>query len=305
MATKTQRPSPILGAASMMISEASDTLVTSDSRFHHSFEVALDAIEPDPEQARKQHAPDDIAALAGTMAAEGQLQPILLRRHPSERGRWVIVAGERRWRAAQLNGWPTILAIEHDKDPEIASLVENLQRVDLNAVEEATGVRRLIESKQWTQDQAAGVLGKPKSEVSALLRILSLPSDLLESVLTSELSIPRNVLVELARVDDMMIREPLLQLAREGALTVKMIRSAREDGGANFSSRGERPSDRKSASAPLVQVSFRAVETMAGRLRAARESGKPIGEKGREALLQLRQAIDDLLANSSIRPQAE
>src|SRR5512134_3244911 len=202
MVTKSPRHSPILGAASMMIRDASDTLVTSDSRFRHSFEVALDVIDPDPDQARKQYAPEDIAALANTMAAQGQLQPILLRRHPSDRGKWIIVAGERRWRAAQLNSWPTILAIEHEKDPEVASLVENLQRVDLNPVEEARGVLRLMERKQWTQDQAANVLGKPKSEVSALLRIISLPSDLLDSVLTSELAVPRNVMVELARVGD-------------------------------------------------------------------------------------------------------
>lgn len=296
MATKTSRRSPILGAASIMISEASDTLVTSDSRFRHSFEVALDAIEPNPEQARKQYAPENIATLASTMAAQGQLQPILLRRHPSERGRWIIVAGERRWRAAQLNTWPTILAIEHDKDPEIASMVENLQRVDLNPVEEARGVRQLIERRQWNQAQAASVLAKPKSEVSALLRILSLPPDLLESVLTSKLTIPRNVLVELARVDDRAVREPLLQLARDGGLTVKMIRAVKEGKGANYSSRGEGPSGRNDQSRPPVQFSFRALETMAGQLRAARESGKPIGEKGRESLLQLRQAIDELLA---------
>jgi ParB family chromosome partitioning protein len=284
----------------MMISEASETLVTSDSRFRHSFEVALGAIEPDPEQARKQHAPEDIAALASTMSAQGQLQPILLRRHPSERGRWILVAGERRWRAAQLNDWPTILAIEHDKDPEIASLVENLQRVDLNPVEEARGVRRLIEGKQWTQDQAANVLGKPKSEVSALLRILSLPPELLEAVLTSELAIPRNVLVELARVDDVAVREPLLKLARDGALTVKMIRSAKEEGtAADSGSRKVAASDRNNPSRLAARLSFRAIETMAGRLRAARQSGKPVGEKGKESLLQLRQAIDDFLAGSS------
>lgn len=283
----------------MIISEASGTLVTSDSRFHHSFEVALAAIEPDPEQVRKQYATEDIAALAGTMAAQGQLQPILLRRHPSERGRWIIVAGERRWRAAQLNGWPTILAIEHDKDPEIASLVENLQRVDLNPVEEARGVRRLIEGKRWPQDQAASVLGKPKSEVSALLRILSLPSDLLDSVLTSELAVPRNVMVELARVGDVTIREQLLDLARDGALTIKMIRSAKEGNTANSGPRRKAPSDRNDPSNLPVRFSFRAIRTITDRLRAARQSGRPIGEKGRESIMQLRQAIDELLAESS------
>lgn len=281
----------------MLISEASDTLVTRDSRFRHSFEVALDGIEPDPEQARKHYAPQDIAALASTMAAHGQLQPILLRRHPAERGKWIIVAGERRWRAAHVNGWSTILAIEHDQDPEIASLVENLQRVDLNPVEEARGVRQLLERKGWTQDQAADVLGKPKSEISALLRILSLPADLLQSVLTSELALARNVLVELARVDDASLREPLLEMAREGALTVKMIRSVKQRDTAID------PGDATSAPNPpskgSSRFSFRSVRTMADRLRAARQSGAPIDEQGRHSLLQLRAAIDALLAQSA------
>jgi hypothetical protein len=102
--------------------------------------------------------------------------------------------------------------------------------------------------------------------------------------------------VELARVDDRAVREPLLQLARDGGLTVKMIRAVKEGKGANSSSRREGSSGRNDQSRPPVQFSFRALETMAGRLRAARESGKPIGEKGRESLLQLRQAIDELLA---------
>jgi ParB family chromosome partitioning protein len=298
MGTKTPRRSPILGAASMMISEASDKLVTRDSRFRHSFEVALDGIEPDPEQARKHYAPQDIAALASTMAAHGQLQPILLRRHPSERGKWIIVAGERRWRAAQVNGWSTILAIEHDQDPDIASLVENLQRVDLNPVEEARGVSQLFERKRWTQDQIADVLGKPKSEISALLRILSLPADLLQSVLTSELALPRNVLVELARIDDASLREPLLDLARDGALTVKIIRSAKEMDTA-VDPRGEATSAPNPPARRSSRVSFRSVRTMVKWLRAARQSGTPIDEQGRQALLQLREAIDALLAESS------
>jgi len=158
------RHSPILGAVTTMIGEASGTLVTNGSRFRHSFEVDVAAIQPDPAQARKRFDDNDIAALAATMAEQGQLQPILLRRDPASRKSWIIVAGERRWRAAQRNGWATLLAMEHDGDSDVAALIENLQRVDLSPVEEARGLRRLLTIKGWSQDRAADALGKAKAK---------------------------------------------------------------------------------------------------------------------------------------------
>src|SRR4051812_4499214 len=117
-----------------LIEQASDALVTRDSRFRHSFEAPIDRIRPDPDQPRKVFAEEELAGLATTMSEQGQLQPVLLRRDPEQRGGYVLVAGERRWRAARLNGWQTILAIEHEGDAEVATLLENLQRVDLSPV---------------------------------------------------------------------------------------------------------------------------------------------------------------------------
>ena len=167
MAPKPKAASPVLGATMAAIGHAGELLVTRDSRFRHTFEVPLNRISPDPDQPRKVFTEAEITALAATMAEQGQLQPVLLRRTPGQRGDFILVAGERRWRAARLNGWSEILAIEHDGDPEVVSLVENLQRVDLTPVEEARGLQRLIEGKGWTQTQAAEALGKSKGEVSA------------------------------------------------------------------------------------------------------------------------------------------
>lgn len=219
--------SPILGAVTSMIGEASGTLVTDGGRFRHSFEVALGSLAADPAQARKTFAAEEIAALALTMAEQGQLQPILVRRDPQVRNRWVIVAGERRYRAARLNNWPSLLAIEHAGDPEVAALIENLQRVDLLPLEEARGLQRLIRDKNWSQDRAAAALGKAKSDISATLRILSLPADLLEKVLTSEPELSKNVLVEMARVEDPEILAGLARLAGTGGLTIRAVRMMR------------------------------------------------------------------------------
>ncbi|HYE52763.1 MAG TPA: ParB/RepB/Spo0J family partition protein [Azospirillaceae bacterium] len=288
MAAKTKRPSPILGAASAMIGDASDSLVTRESRFRHTFEAAVARIRPDPGQARKHFDPADLAALAATMKERGQLQPVLVRRDPEARGGWILVAGERRWRAAALNGWTELLAIEHDGDPEVAALLENLQRVDLSALEEARGLRRLIEGKGWSQAQAADALGKAKSEVSATLRILTLPAPVLDRLAEGALDLPRNVLVELARIEDAATLDRLLRLAEEGRLNVRAIRAAR-DGAAPAVSRGvvaEEP--------PARRFSFRALERVTAGLRGA--SPGALKPADRKRLEELRAAVDALLA---------
>jgi ParB family transcriptional regulator, chromosome partitioning protein len=300
MAARAKRPSPVLGAAMALIGEAGDTLVPKDSRFRHTFEAPVDRIRPDPEQPRKVFTEAEMAALAATMAEQGQLQPILLRHDPEQRGNYVIVAGERRWRAARLNAWPTLLAIEHEGDAEVATLIENLQRVDLTAVEEARGLDRLIQGKGWTQAQAAEVLGRSKGEISATLRILTLPQSVLDGVLTSELDIPRNALVELARIESTVARDRLLDLARNGGLTVRAIRAVRETEAiekcGNAGDTSQEPAEHRSRSG---QFSFGTLDRLALKLRAHRETGRTICADERRRLEGLRKEIDALLAKMS------
>ncbi|ASG24914.1 ParB/RepB/Spo0J family partition protein [Nitrospirillum viridazoti] len=287
--TVKKRPSPILGAASAMIGEASGELVMSrDSRFHHSIELQVDHIAPDPEQPRKLFSEEELDGLAASMAEQGQLQPILVRRDPADRGRWIVVAGERRWRAAQRLGWGVILAIEHTGDPEVLALIENLQRVDLTPVEEARGLKRLIDGKGWTQNQAAEALGKTKGEISATLRILSLPDDVLEGVLTSELGLSRNVLVELSRVDEPAVRERLIQSARSGMLSIRTIRAAKAQDQAPEVTEG-----RPSTGITTPGVNLASVERLVSNLRSLRPAA--LKDRERDRLRALRAAIDALL----------
>jgi ParB family chromosome partitioning protein len=227
MPARAKKQSPVLGAASAMIGEASLSLVSAGSAFSHSFEVEIDRVRPDPAQPRRDLDPDALASLAATLREEGQLQPILLRPDAAAPGHWIIVAGERRWRAARMNGWKLVLAIAHHGDAEVAALIENLQRVDLAPLEEARGIERLLRGKGWTQEQAARALGKGISDISGTLRILRLPEPLLTEILTSESPPAKNVLIELARVEDAAALARLAALARTGGLTVKAIRAAR------------------------------------------------------------------------------
>jgi ParB family transcriptional regulator, chromosome partitioning protein len=291
---RNRRLSPILGAAAASIGEASTVLVPRDSRFRHSFEAAVTQIVPDPDQARKWFDQEEIAKLAATMAEQGQLQPILPRRDPTRTARWMIVAGERRWRAAQANGWTSILAIEHDGDPEVVSLIENLQRIDLNPVEEARGLQRLIGEKGWSQTEAARTLGKSKGAISGLLRILTLPDDLLEAVLTSELAIPKNVLIELARIEEPATRARLVALARAGTLTVRVLRDAMagKNGIGDGRPSAEATDQRHSKGSDLTPK----LKQLAERLRTIRLAGRMPDARERQYLLTLKGEIELRLA---------
>lgn len=296
MSRRKQQPSPILSTSTALIGEASGSLVTRETRFRHSFEASVDRIEPHPSQARSQFDQTEIEALAATMAEQGQLQPILLSRHSKVKDRWFIVAGERRWRAAKYNGWTSILAIEYEGNAEVASLIENLQRVDLTPVEEARGLQHLINGNGFTQSAAALALGKSKAEVSATLRILSLPEDLLASVLTSELPLAKNVLIELARVEAGAVRERLTALAREGALTVRAIREAQEahkdDGDADQHKRTRR--NVQSADGSILKLVDR-LNISLGRALSTKQKLNPVEY---DQLSHLRDAINSILAKS-------
>lgn len=280
MARGARPPSPILGAATATIEAESRALVT-NSVFRHTFEVPVAVVDADPGQPRRNFDEAGLRQLAATMDERGQLQPILLRRHPGGR-RWVIVAGERRWRAAGLLGWASMLAIEHDGDPEVASLLENLQRVDLTVIEEARGVRRLMETKGWTQSQAAEAVGRSKGELSAVLRVLHLPPELLDEVLTSEPPIPRNTLIELARVKDPDELRRLAAAMREGGMTIRELRQAKAT--------ADRP-----AEPPQVRFSTTVLDRLAQRLGEMRAAGRTLDEQDRRRLEHLRTEIDALL----------
>ena len=294
MSKRARQVSPILGTAVALIDETSKNLVGRETRFHHTFEAPVERIAPHPDQARTRFDETEIRTLAGTMAARGQLQPILLRKHPTNSNCWIIVAGERRWRAARLNGWSTILAIEYEGDPEVLSLIENLQRVNLTPVEEARGLQHLITDKAWTQSAAAEALGKSKAEVSAILRILTLPAAVLDAVLTSELEIPKNALIELARIEDEAVRDRLIERARQGKLTIRAIREVAAPPDRSGRERST-SSPRKRSSDPL---SMKALDRLTRSLSKARAAGRALSAVERDRLTHVRDEIEQILAST-------
>ena len=151
--------------------------------------VPLSSVEPNKKQPRKYFDKDALQVLAESVAANGLLQPIVVR--PVDGGRWQIISGERRWRACRMAGLREIPVVVREGDDLAAlelGLIENLQREDLNAVEEAEGYRVLAEEYGMTQEQIAARVGKSRPAVANALRILSLPPDVLKLVLSGDLS---------------------------------------------------------------------------------------------------------------------
>jgi ParB family chromosome partitioning protein len=153
--------------------------------------ISIDLLEPGPFQPRRHMAPGAMAELVESIKARGILQPLLARRHPNEAERFQIIAGERRWRAAQqagLHDVPVLLRDLADSEAMAASLVENLQRQDLNAIEEAEGYKRLIEEFGLTQEQLGAAVGKSRSHIANSIRLLQLPDSVRAQVQEGALS---------------------------------------------------------------------------------------------------------------------
>ncbi len=148
-------------------------------------------VEPRSDQPRKQFDKEALEALADSIAAYGVLQPILVRQNPNFEGSFEIIAGERRWRAAKMAGLTEIPAIVLDGDDlktaQIA-VIENVQREDLNVVEEAFAYKSLIDQFGLTQDEVARQVGKSRPAVANLLRLLDLPEEVLEQLKAGDLT---------------------------------------------------------------------------------------------------------------------
>ncbi len=153
--------------------------------------IAIDRIVPNPKQPRRTFIEAELEELADSIRAKGVIQPILVRPDPNQPEMFEIIAGERRWRASRRAGLAAIPAVVREMDDremlEIA-IIENVQRSDLNAVEEAEAYKALIDRFGRTQDSVAAQVGKSREHVSNTMRLLALPEDVREHVREGRLS---------------------------------------------------------------------------------------------------------------------
>jgi ParB family chromosome partitioning protein len=174
-----------LDALLSSVSQAEDAQSSEELR-----ELALDVLVAGKHQPRRAFDEDALKALADSIRAQGVVQPIIVR--PAGANRYEIIAGERRWRAARLLGLKTIPAVIRAMDERAAmavALVENIQRADLNALEEAEALHRLIKECGLTHDKCAEAVGRSRAQVSNLLRLIELNADVQALLRGNQLSL--------------------------------------------------------------------------------------------------------------------
>ena len=197
--------------------------------------LRLSDVEPMSSQPRKNFDEESLAALTRSIIEHGVLQPIIVRQNPAFEGTYEIIAGERRWRAARDAGLSEIPAIILDADDLKAAqlaLIENVQREDLNAVEEAFGYRALIEKFELTQEQVADKVGKSRPAIANSLRLLELPEKVIEMLKKNEISAghARSLLSLKNREDMIMLAERIKargMSVRDTEASVKRILNAK------------------------------------------------------------------------------
>jgi len=182
-------------------------------------EIDIDLIEPNPQQPRTRFAETGLEELAASIRANGIVQPIVVR---PLGGRYQIVAGERRWRAAQRAGIRRVPAvvreIPDEKLLELA-LVENIQRQELNPIEEAEAYRKLIEHIGLTQEQVAERVGKERTLITTVMRLLKLPNDVQRHIVEGRLSLSHGR--ALLMTDDPKVQRVVAQRAADQDLSVR------------------------------------------------------------------------------------
>tara|TARA_R110002094_G_scaffold41099_6_gene53515 strand:- start:5091 stop:5990 length:900 start_codon:yes stop_codon:yes gene_type:complete len=177
------------GLSALMADVAETETATSESLAAMERVIPIERIVPNPDQPRKRFEKDDLSDLAASIREKGVIQPLIVREKANDT--YEIVAGERRWRAAQqaqLHKLPVIVREFTDIEVLEVAIIENIQRADLNPIEEAAGYRQLMDRFGHTQEKMAEALGKSRSHIANLLRLLNLPDAVLDMVRGGDLS---------------------------------------------------------------------------------------------------------------------
>jgi len=155
------------------------------------FFVPVEQVRPNPDQPRRAFNKEALDELAASISEKGVIQPLIVRKHPTDPNVYEIVAGERRWRAsqiAQLHEIPVVVREYSDTEVLEVAIIENIQRADLNPIDEGAGYRQLMQKFGHTQEQLSSVLGKSRSHIANLMRLLNLPDGVRAYLIEGKLS---------------------------------------------------------------------------------------------------------------------
>ncbi|OJY69918.1 MAG: chromosome partitioning protein ParB [Sphingobium sp. 66-54] len=233
--------------------------------------IEIARVAPHPDQPRRQFDAQALEELAESIRARGIIQPIIVR--PTREGRYQIVAGERRWRAAQkaqLHQIPAIVRDFSEAETLEIALVENIQREDLNPIEEAQAYRRLIETFQHSQDGLARIVGKSRSHVANLMRLLDLPDEVQTLVMDGRLSMGHGRAL-IGVPDCAALAREIADKGLSVRETERLVRVAR---GSGASARGAKAASAAGRDADLVAMEQHLSDLLGLKVGISFESGK-------------------------------
>ena len=273
-----KKPSALKGMFDRLGEGGRDALFGTSENLPHVIEVDMGRLRPNPEQPRKSFGEGGLDELAASIAKHGLLQPITVMHDPEVERGFVVVAGERRYRAHQRLGRETIPAILTTGNPDELALIENIQREDLNPIEEAEALQRMIARYGYTQEELAKVIGKNHTTVSHTLKLNDLPEALKVEVATSQ--VPKSVLIEVSKLDTPEAQLELWGAVKRGNLTVREVRARKR--------RGETPPSR-------TKKLLASGRNFAGNLERLANDDVRLGNEEYEALVGIYRSISEQL----------
>jgi len=168
-----------------------ETAQTKNTNVGQETKIPIANLKPSPSQPRRLFNKNSINELADSIKAKGLVQPLVVRPSPSDANSYEIIAGERRWRAAQiaqLHDVPVVIRNFNDTEALEIAIIENVQRSDLSPIEEAAGYKRLVENHGHTQEDLSGIVGKSRSHIANIIRLLSLPQSIQDMITEGKIS---------------------------------------------------------------------------------------------------------------------
>ncbi len=189
MVTNTTKKGLGRGLSSLM--GDTETAETKNTNVGQETKIPIANLKPSPSQPRRLFNKNSINELADSIKAKGLVQPLVVRPSPSDANSYEIIAGERRWRAAQiaqLHEVPAVIRNFNDTEALEIAIIENVQRSDLSPIEEAAGYKRLIENHGHTQEDLSRIVGKSRSHIANIIRLLSLPQSIQDMITEGKIS---------------------------------------------------------------------------------------------------------------------
>lgn len=246
--------------------------VDNDTKDSGNMMLRLSSIEPNKDQPRKQFDEDALMELADSIRQHGVIQPLLVR--PLDNGMYQLVAGERRWRASRMAGLmevPVVIRDLSDHEAMEIALIENLQRKDLNVIEEALGYQQLMEKYDMTQEKVAERVGKSRPAVANALRLLNLPEQVIDMVKAGEVTAGHAR--ALLKLDDEVEIIDIAKKIQKGRYSVRDVEKI-------TAKKKEEPKEVKEKTEPVWQNSFYKEMELALTTELGRKVKVTVSEKG-------------------------